>query len=63
MMGCGTPSAGPKVIHADGRVYTACGGVLSVPSARDKVESDPGSYEAFFEDLKALSTISRRSGT
>ena len=54
MMGCGTPSAGPKVIHADGGVYTACGGVLSVPSARDKVESDPGSYEVFFEDPQGV---------
>jgi hypothetical protein len=47
---CGKPDAGPKVIHADGETYVACGGVLSVHSARDKYETDPGTDEVFFQD-------------
>jgi hypothetical protein len=53
-VGCGKPTAGPKVIRADGAIYTACGGVVSVPSARDKVETDPGSYEVFFQDPQGV---------
>jgi hypothetical protein len=49
-LACGKPDAGPKVIHADGETYVACGGVLSVHSARDKYETDPGTDEVFFQD-------------
>jgi hypothetical protein len=50
MLACGKPDAGPKMIHADGETYVACGGVLSVHSARDKYETDPGTDEVFFQD-------------
>ena len=50
MLACAEPDAGPKVIHADGETYIACGGVLSVHSARDKYETDPGTDEGFFQD-------------
>ena len=43
MLACAETDAEPKVIHADGETYIACGGVLSVHSA-------PGTDEGFFRD-------------
>lgn len=50
LLACDKADSGPKVIHADGETYIACGGVLSVHSARDKYETDPGTDEVFFQD-------------
>jgi hypothetical protein len=50
MLACGKAASDPKVIHADGESYIACGGVLSFHSPRDKYETDPGTDEVFFQD-------------
>ena len=50
-MGAGS-GPGPKVIHADGVAYTACGGVVSIHSPHEYLESDPGTYEVVYQDAE-----------
>jgi hypothetical protein len=52
--GCSKPDAGPKLIHTDGVTYTACGGVFSVHSPREYLESDPGTYEVYYQDPQGV---------
>ena len=52
---CKAPRAGPKLIEADGVVYTACQGAIWIPKEKGTPgDNEPVNYEVRFRDAQGV---------